>query len=135
MKGPGYLDFMVEHLSPLGAITVRSMFGGHGVYCNGVMFALVASGALYLKADEINRAKFLERGLLPFQPFPDKPGVMQYYPAPPEIFEDPKALKQWAGGALQAGLRAAARKRTPGVPKEMKREKPSRAKSTIRNKG
>ena len=135
MKGPASLDFMVEQLSPMGAITVRSMFGGHGVYCNGVMFALIANGALYLKADDVNRPKFLERGIRPFQPYPDKPGVMQYYPAPPEIFEDPKALKQWAGGAVQAGQRAAASKRVPGAVKTTKGGKPRRPMSAIRNKG
>src|SRR5580693_9383776 len=111
MKGPAALDFIVDQLSPLGNITVKSMFGGHGVYCNGVMFALISKSVLYLKADDVNRPKFEELGIPPFQPFPGKPGVMQYYAAPPETFEDPASLRMWAGGAVQAAQRAAAQTR------------------------
>ena len=102
MTEPTYVEFVVEQLSPLGTITVRSMFGGHGVYCEGIMFALIARGALYLKADDVNRPSFLGRGIEAFRPFPDKEGSMNYYPAPPEIFEDSEALAQWVGGAVEA---------------------------------
>ena len=40
---PAYLDFLLEHLAPLGTITQRRMFGGHCLYCNGTVFALVAA--------------------------------------------------------------------------------------------
>jgi DNA transformation protein len=106
-----YLDFLLEQLEPLGDITARAMFGGHGLYCDGVFFALVASGSLYLKADDVNRPHFETHGLKPFRPFEDKAGVMQYYEAPAEMFEDPEALRQWAGGAIAAGLRAQAKKK------------------------
>jgi TfoX/Sxy family transcriptional regulator of competence genes len=35
---------------------------------------------------------------------------MQYYETPPEIFEDPEAMKRWAGAAIAAGRRAHAKK-------------------------
>ena len=52
------VDFAVhatDLLGTLGRVVVRRMFGVHGVYCDGVMFALIADDVLYLKADERNR--------------------------------------------------------------------------------
>jgi DNA transformation protein len=95
------------------------MFGGHGLYCNEVFFALVASGAVFLKADDENRPQFEAQGLKAFRPYEDRPETMQYYEAPAEMFEDPDMLKQWAGGAIAAALRAQTKKTKP------KKRKPS----------
>ncbi|MCP5117964.1 MAG: TfoX/Sxy family protein [bacterium] len=102
----GYVDFVIEQLSPLGTITARKMFGGYCLYCDGTVFAIIAEDTLYLKADDTNRPDFDQAGLPAFKPFDDKPTVMQYYLAPPEVFEDPEALERWVGGAVQAGRRA-----------------------------
>src|SRR5260370_33994763 len=101
-----YLEFVIEELAPLGEITSRAMFGGHCLYCNGIVFALMARDALYLKTDDINRPAFDARRLRPFNPFDNPEYVMCYYQAPPEIFEGPAAMKEWAGGAVEAGRRA-----------------------------
>jgi DNA transformation protein len=115
-----YLAFLNEQLSRLGEISMRPMMGGHVVYCGGVPFALVDDNALFLKADNYNRPLFQARGLKPFQPFPDKPGTMSYFEVPPEMLEDAEALDHWAGGALEAGRRAQAKKKPKG-PKARKR--------------
>jgi len=47
-----YLDVLLEWLSPLGTVASRSMLGGHCLYCDGVVFALVADNTLHLKVDE-----------------------------------------------------------------------------------
>jgi DNA transformation protein len=106
-----YVEFLLEQLAPLGEVTTRRMFGGHVMYCDGIVFALVASNALYLKADDHNRPAFVSRDLQPFHPFGDQTASMQYYQAPPEIFEDRDALETWAGGAVAAGRRAHSKKR------------------------
>jgi DNA transformation protein len=87
------------------------MFGGYCLYCDGVVFALVASSEMYLKADEENRRMFEVRGLRPFKPFEDRDEVMSYYQAPPEIFEDPDAMQTWCRPSVAAGLRSKAKKR------------------------
>ncbi len=107
-----YIAFLIEQLSPLGEITTRGMFGGHVMYCDGTVFALVASDALYLKVDEYNRAEFEASGLEAFHPFGDESMVMQYYQAPPEIFEDVDALRRWGSSAVPAGRRGQAKKRS-----------------------
>jgi DNA transformation protein len=108
-----YVDFVMEQIAPLGEITSRSMFGGHCLYCDGVVFALIAANVLYLKADGVNQPEFEARGLEPFRPFEDRSGVMRYYAAPPEIFEDPDALKRWVSGAVDAGRRSKKPKKQP----------------------
>jgi DNA transformation protein and related proteins len=40
-RGNATLDHAVERLAPLGAVTSRAMFGGHGIYLHGRIFALV----------------------------------------------------------------------------------------------
>ena len=107
-----YLEFLAEWLSPLGQISSRSMFGGHCLYCDGVVFALVADNVLYLKANDANRPEFEGLGLKPFRPFPDRPETMQYYPPPPEFFEDADAMERWGRAAIEAGRKARPKKRT-----------------------
>ena len=108
-KSP-YVEFLVEQFSPLGEITSRAMFGGHCLYCDGVVFGLVANNALYLKADDANRPDYEVRGSKPFRPFEDRDEVMSYYEAPPEIFEDEEALRRWVGGSVEAGRRSKSKK-------------------------
>lgn len=109
--GNPYLEFLLEQMAPLGDITSRAMFGGHCLYCNGIVFALVAKNALFLKGDDVNRPAFEARGLKPFKPFDDQDATMSYYEAPPEIFEDSDAMRLWCGGSVEAGRRARQKKK------------------------
>jgi len=105
-KPDRYVEFVIEQMAPLGEITSRYMFGGWCLYCDGFTFALIADGMVYLKGDQENMPQFEARGLQPFRPFPDRDEVMKYFQAPPEIFEDESALRQWCGGAIAAARRA-----------------------------
>lgn len=105
-KTDRFVEFACEQFAPLGVVTARAMMGGWVLYCDGVVFALIAAGALYLKGDTLTIPLFEARGLAAFRPFPDKPDVMKYFQAPPEIFEDPDAMREWVGGAVEAGRRA-----------------------------
>jgi DNA transformation protein len=106
-----YLEFLLEQMASLGEISARAMMGGYCLYCDGTVFALVARNALYLKADDGNRPAFEARGLKAFRPFEDQSATMSYYEAPPEIFEDPDAMREWCGGSVEAGRRAQAKKK------------------------
>lgn len=103
-----YVEYVKEQLSALGGITSRFMFGGYCLYCDGVPFALVADGELYLKGDDTNIPRFEARKLQAFRPFPDREDTMKYFQAPPEIFENPDAMRDWCGSAVACGLRATA---------------------------
>lgn len=106
-----FVEFVIERFSILGGTTVRFMMGGWTVYIDGICCAIVAADELYLKGDATNIPDFDARGLKAFRPFPDQDMVMKYFQAPPEIFEDSDALKGWVGGALDAGIRAASKKK------------------------
>ena len=60
------VDHCLELLAPLGAVRARRMFGGHGLYCDDLFFALIASDRLYLKADAQSQPAFEGAGCEPF---------------------------------------------------------------------
>ena len=110
------MSAFVEHLHEVferfGPITTRKMFGGHGIYHDGLMFALVADDTLYLKADSENTAHFEKLGLGPFEY--DKGGKlvkMSYFQAPEDIFEDRGLAATWAARSFEAALRAQRKKK------------------------
>ena len=94
-----------------GRLKARAMFGGHGLYLDGRMCAIVFNEALYLKTDTVNRPQFLERGLAPFvYLMKGKPMPLSYYQVPADALEDGAELALWLESAFAAaGRRAAAR--------------------------
>ena len=101
-----FTDHLAEFFEAFGPVTVRRMFGGHGIYRDGIMFGLVADDALYLKADDGNRAMFESCGLPRFEYAKQGRTItVSYYLAPPEALEDPKILAEWARPAFEAALR------------------------------
>ena len=96
-----FKDHVLGQLSALGGLTCRAMFGGHGLYWNGVIFAIVFRGRLYLKVDEQSKPDFVTRGMGPFRPN-ERQTLTSYYEVPPEVLGDPEALLSWAGEAIRA---------------------------------
>ena len=76
------------------------MFGGAGLYRDGLMFGLVANNAAYLKVDETNKEKFLKAGSEPLRPFPDRLTILSYFEIPPDVLEDRDELIIWAEESL-----------------------------------
>jgi TfoX/Sxy family transcriptional regulator of competence genes len=62
MHATGFIEHVVELLAPLGRVSERPMFGGHGIYCDGLFIAIVLDDVLYLKADAESRAEFERAG-------------------------------------------------------------------------
>lgn len=100
-----FIDYLLDRLRPLGVVRARAMFGGHGLYLDGLMFALIASDTLYLKVDDGNRDRYEAEGMTPFKPSEDRPMTMSYYPLPVDVFEDDEELADWAREAFAAALR------------------------------
>jgi DNA transformation protein and related proteins len=124
----GYLAYVLEQLEPVGRVRARGMFGGHGVYCDDLFFALIAHDMLHLKVDDSNRADFVARGKGPFLPFPEKPElVMQYYEVPADVVEDGEQLAVWARKAIAVALAARnAKTKTKSKPKQKAKAKAKR---------
>jgi DNA transformation protein len=97
-----------EIFSAFGPVSVRRMFGGAGIYADGVMFALVADGVIYLKVDAQNEPDFEREKLAPFTYVAknNKRAVMSYRRMPDRFYDEPEELAGWAREALAAARRA-----------------------------
>lgn len=114
----GFIEFLRDALVPLGPVQVRRMFGGAGVYADGVMFGLVADDTLYLKADVETRRNFEEEGAGPFlYSSRGKTISLSYWRLPERLLDDPEEMTAWARKALAAARRAAAGPRAARVHK------------------
>lgn len=110
-------DYLRDLFASFRPVTVRRMFGGAGIYSDGVMFALLSSGGtLYLKVDESNEADFVREGLPPFAPVmkSGKRAVMPYRQMPDRLYDDPDELAQWAARSLSVAQRKASPKQGSG---------------------
>ena len=94
----GFKQFVRDLLADFGPISIRNMFGGAGVYANGVMFAILANDTFYLKADETSARAFADEGMQPFSYRPQgrEPIAMSYWEVPPRLLEEPQELASWA---------------------------------------
>lgn len=103
-----FTELCIEMLSPLGPVRVRRMFGGQGVYVDGLFVAIIDDGQLFLKSDDVNRARFDAAGCAHFTFPKDGEDVITSYRRPPEeALESPPLMLPWARLALEAALRAA----------------------------
>ena len=115
-----FVDFAKETFAPFGTIAVKRMFGGAGVYCDGLFFAILADDMVYFKVDDETRPEFEGAGLEQFT-FEMKDGstaAMSYFSAPDQIYDDPDELKCWTTLALDAASRAAKLKKKPAKKKK-----------------
>ena len=102
----GFKSLVLDNLTELGDVIPRSMFGGVGLYCDGVFFAVIAADVIYLKVDDTNRSDFESAGMQPFKPYPDRAGTMQYYAVPLEVVESAPELVEWSRKAVAVAVRA-----------------------------
>lgn len=101
-------DSLHDLFAELGRVEVKRMFGGHGVFHDGLMCALVADGTLYLKADAQTAPHF---DALDLPAFSYRRGdtlmQMSYRQAPETVFEDRQEARTWTRRAFEAALRSA----------------------------
>ena len=95
-----YLAYVMEQLEGVGNVFSKKMFGGAGLYLDGIFFALIADDILYFKVDDSNRIDFENAGMEPFKPYGPASYAMQYYEVPVEILEDKERLYLWAQRAF-----------------------------------
>jgi DNA transformation protein len=99
-------EFIRELFSPFGPVTVKRMFGGAGIWSDGLMFGLVFDGAIFLKVDETSIPDFQREGSRPFVYTRAKSrgrvgrASLSYWRLPERLYDDPEELAVWAGRAL-----------------------------------
>jgi DNA transformation protein len=106
-----YRDFVLEQLRPAGRVTTRRMFGGIGLYLDGLFFALIDDDTLYFKTDDTNRPRYEAAESQPFCPYPERPDkAMAYWQVPAEVLEDADELSVSAREAMAVALKAKSRR-------------------------
>ena len=107
-----FAEFLREQLAPLGAITLRRMFGKTGVFCDGFMLGMVRDNTLYFRVDDENRAAFKEAEAFPPLNYEKKGSAIDlaFWRAPERLFDEPDELVAWAREALAAARRVAAKR-------------------------
>ena len=108
-----FKEFVRELLADFGPVTIRDMFGGSGVYADGVMFAILADDTLYLKTDAVSAFAFAGEGMTPFKYTPrgKEPVAMPYWEVPPRLLDEPGELVVWAQQAHRIALAGKAQSR------------------------
>ena len=104
-RDKGFHDYVMHEIfAGIAGISSRGMFGGWGIYKDGIFFALIADGRLYFKVDETNRADFEKAGSEPFRySAKDKKAItMSYWELPVEVMDDPHELRVWVGRSVRA---------------------------------
>lgn len=116
----GLEDLIAELMAPLGGVSIRRMFGGRGVFKEGLMFALLSSrGVFYFKADGETVAAFAAEGCEQFAPeMKGRRAAMPYWRAPERLFDEPDEFADWARRAFAAAKRG---KTMPARPRKTDR--------------
>src|SRR6185369_3405360 len=86
---------------------MRPMFGTTGVFCDGVMLAMVRDNTLYFRVDDDNRETFKEARSFPPLNYEKRGGTIDlaFWRAPERLFDEPDELVAWARATLAAARR------------------------------
>jgi DNA transformation protein and related proteins len=106
-SSPEFIDHIRELLSLQGRILARRMFGGHGIYCDGLFIGIVDDEVLYLKTDDASCAEFERAGSAVFTyQRAGKTARLGFHTVPDEAMDSPALISPWVRLAIQAALRA-----------------------------
>lgn len=102
-------DYLRDLFAGTGPITIRSMFGGQGIYCAHGIFAVIAFDRLYVKGDAESSPVYEAAGMARWgyeNPKTGKVSPMPYWQVPDEALDDAEAMRPWAELAIETALRA-----------------------------
>jgi DNA transformation protein and related proteins len=121
-----FRDHVADLFEPFGAIVIKLMFGGAGIYFKDKMFGLIVDERIYLKANDATRPSFDAEGCKPFT-FENKKGEvmsMSYFEIPSRLLDDPGELAKWARRAYEVAIAAKGKKKRPPKSKSLPRDLP-----------
>lgn len=107
-------DSAAELFREFGPVRCRRMFGGVGVFRDGLMFALeTRAGVLHLKAAAEDEDAFRAEGSEAFShtSADGRRFTMSYWRVPDRLLDDPDELAAWARRAFRAAASAPSSKR------------------------
>jgi DNA transformation protein len=126
---PGFMDYALELVAGLGKVESKRMFGGAGLYRNGVMFALLDDDVLYFRVDDMLQADLKAQGSVPWVYSMKRDGAvrdMGYWRMPETAADDPDEAVALAKRAYAAAVKRKALRET--IPAKKAPAKKARAK-------
>jgi DNA transformation protein and related proteins len=109
-------SYVTEHLTFLGRISNRAIFGGVGIFIEERLLGIVINESLYLHTDKSNLDDYLSRGMEQFKPYPNAFDLTtDHHRVPQEIIDDPQQLRQWGQRSLNAAIESAKAKQLAGI--------------------
>lgn len=122
--GSDFANHCMELLSPLGPVLARRMFGGFGLYVDGLFLAIISRDELYLKADAQSQSRYEAAGCEPFRysrtgkDGREEVASLNYFRPPEETLESPALMLPWGRVAMESALRSANSKAKTSTPKK-----------------
>lgn len=100
-------DDIQDMFAALGTVSVKKMFGGKGVYSDGMIIAVEVDGDILLKADAASAPDFAAASCRQWTYDGKKgPVKMPYWSIPDSALDDPGEMARWARRAKDAALRS-----------------------------
>jgi len=102
-------DDIRDLFAGLGPVTIRRMFGGKGIYHEGLIVAVELRGEVMLKGDGISAPDLEAAGARQWTYIGSRHGktvAMPYWTVPDAAFDDPDEFALWARKAFEAARRA-----------------------------
>lgn len=127
---PRFTDYVLELLAGFGRLEAKRMFGGAGLYHDGVMFAILDDDVVYFWVDDALEADLKAQGSVPWSYSQKSDGAvreMGYWRMPETAADDPDeavsiAKRAFAAALARKAVRAKApAKRKPAVKSPAKR--------------
>lgn len=111
MNSNDFVNFVVGLLSSFGHITSKAMFGGHAIYNNGIIIAIILEDELYFKTNSETEKDYGKYGSEPFIYNGNKnPVKMPYWKVPAEIIDDNDLLELWFAKAYEVAIKSKKKK-------------------------
>ena len=100
-------DSIRDLFAGLGRVSIRRMFGGKGIYFDGMIVALDLGDEIVLKADAVSAPQFAAEGCRQWSyEGRNRPVLMPYWSIPDSAIDDPDEMARWVRLAHEAALRA-----------------------------
>lgn len=100
-----FVNYILDLLSPYGCIKERAMFGGYGIYKEGIIVAIIIADELYFKVDDQSVKVYEAKGSKPFTyKANSKTITLSYRQVPLDVMEDEELLGEWLIKAWQISL-------------------------------
>ncbi len=94
-----FAEYVVKDLlAEVRGVTSRAMFGGFGLYKDGVIFGIIVDDEVYFKVGDSNLKKYEEAESRPFtyKNARGKEIAMSYWEVPADVLEDRETIVRWA---------------------------------------